>query len=116
MLESLEIVLRVVGSALFPAGKKDADPFESDRAYRGVMAFTASALVIVMGFSPRAVADGTAGKFVKRLAQELWAGLPEVNTSPPFALFAALDATGTPHWSNARKGGYLQSRFPAPRV
>jgi hypothetical protein len=33
-----------------------------------MMAFTPSAQGIVVGMSPRAVADGTAGKFVKGLA------------------------------------------------
>src|ERR1700741_3678829 len=80
------------------------------------MAFTSSPLGIVMSFSPRTIADRAAGKFVKGLAQELWTGLPEVNTGLSFPLFAALDATSTPHWSDARKRGYLQSRLPALRV
>ena len=97
--------MRVVGGAMVPTGKQDADPFESDRAHRGMMAFTPSALGFIVGFSPLAVADGTAGEFVKGLAQELRTGLPEVDASLSFAFFAALHTTGTPHWSNARKGG-----------
>jgi hypothetical protein len=115
MLEGLYIALRVVRGTLFPTGKEDADPFESDRAHRGMMAFTPSPLATVMGLSPRAVADGTAGKFVKGLAQELRTGLPRMDASLSFTLFAALRTTGTTHRSNARKGGDLQSRFPALR-
>ena len=108
-MEGLEVALRVVGAAVFPASKEDADPFKSDRAHGCVMAFTSRPLAIVMGFSPRAVADGTAAKFVKALAQELWTGLTEVDASLSFALFAALHPAGTPHRSNARKGGNFQS-------
>ena len=115
-MEGLQIALRVVRGALFPTSKEDADPFESDRAHRGMVAFTPSPLATVMGLSPRAVADGTASKFVKGLAQELRTGLPEMDASLSFALFAALHTTGPPHWSNARKGGNFQSRFPALRV
>jgi len=89
VLEGLQIALRVVRSALFPRGEEDADPFESDRAHRSVMAFTLSPLFTVMGLSPRAVADGTAGKFVKGLTQELRTGLSEVDACFSFALFAA---------------------------
>ena len=67
-MEGLQIALRVVRATLFPTSKEDADPFKSDRAQGGMMAFTPSAQGIVVGMSPRAVADGTAGKFVKGLA------------------------------------------------
>jgi hypothetical protein len=103
-LEGLQIALRVIRGTLFPTSKEDADPFKSDRAQGGMMAFTPSAQGIVMGFSPRAVADGTASKFMKGLAQELRTGLSEVDASLSLTFFAALQATGTPHRSNSRKG------------
>ena len=38
-MEGLQIALGVIRDAVFPAGKEDADPFESDRSHGGVMAF-----------------------------------------------------------------------------
>ena len=116
MLEGLQIALSVVRGTLFPTGEEDADPFESERAHRSMMAFTLSPLATVMGLSPRAVADGTAGKFVKGLTQELRTGLSEVDACFSFAFFAAPHTASTPHRGNARKGGDFQSRFPALRV
>src|SRR5580700_972439 len=109
MLECQQIALRVVRGTLFPTSKEDADPFKSDTAHGGMMAFTPSPQGIVMGFSPRAVADGTAGKFVKGLAQELRTGLSEVDAGFSLAFFAALLPTGTPHRRNSRGGSDFQS-------
>jgi hypothetical protein len=36
-LEGLQIALRVIRNAVFPTGKEDANPFESDRPHGGVM-------------------------------------------------------------------------------
>ena len=49
-MEGLQIALRVIRGAVFPTGKDDADPFESDRSHGGVMAFAPSPLAVVKGF------------------------------------------------------------------
>ena len=102
-MEGLHIALRIIRDAVFPTGKEDSDPFESDRPHGGVMPFTASPLAIVKGFGPSAVAYGTGGKFVKGLAKELRTSLAEVNAGPLAGLFA----TGAPHRGNAIQGGDL---------
>ena len=61
-MEGLQIALRVIRGAVFPTGKDDADPFESDRSHGGVMAFAPSPLAVAKGFGPVAVAYGTGGK------------------------------------------------------
>ena len=96
-MEGLQIALGVVGDALFPAGKEDADPFEGQRAQRDVMAFALSALGLIIGAGPAAVADGTACEFVKGLAEELGTSLAEVDAG----VFAALLTAGAPHRGNS---------------
>ena len=54
-MEGLQIALRVIRGAVFPTGKDDADPSESDRS-------PPSPLAVVKGFGPVAVAYGTGGK------------------------------------------------------
>ena len=102
-MEGLEIALRVIRDAVFPAGKEDADPFESDRSHGGVITFAPSSLAVVKGLGPGAVTYGTGGEFVKGLAKELRTSLAEVNAGPLACLFA----TGAPHRGNAMQGGDL---------
>jgi hypothetical protein len=92
VLEAVEIALLVVGDVPFPAGKKDADPFEGDRTQGGMMAFAFGTLVGVESLGPRTVTNGTSSVFVKGLTQELWIGLAEVGR-----------ATAS-HRSNAQEG------------
>ena len=100
-MEGLQIALGVVGDALFPAGKKDAYPFEGHRAQRGMMAFALGALGLIMGAGPAAVADGTPGEFVKGLAEKLGTSLAEADAGLFFALFAALLTAGAPYRGNS---------------
>ena len=99
----MQIALRVIRDAVFPTGKEDAYPFESDASHRGVMTVAPSPLGVVKGFGPGAVAYGTGGEFVKGLAKELRTSLAEVNAGPLAGLFA----TGAPHGGNAMEGGDL---------
>ena len=93
--------MRVIRDAVFPTGKENADPFESDRSHGGVMAFAPSPLAGVMGLGPGAVTYGTGAEFVKGLAKELRTSVAEVNAG----LLAGLFAAGAPHRANAIQGG-----------
>ena len=86
---------------MFPTGEEDADPFKSYGAHAGVMSFAPSPLGLIAGSGPAAIADGTAGKLVQRLAQELRASQAEVDAS----LFAGVLTTGAPDRSDAKQGG-----------
>ena len=80
------------------------------------MTFASGALGLIIGLGPRAVTDGTAGKFVKGLAEELWAGLAEVDAGLFFALFAALFSAGDAHRSNSDKIQRFLGRLRAVAV
>ena len=90
------MALFIVGDALFPAGKEDADPFKGQRSHRDMMSFASGELILIEALGPAAAADRASGKLVKRLAQELGASVAEVDGS----LFAALLTAGSSHRSN----------------
>jgi hypothetical protein len=97
----LLIALRLVGETLFPTREEDPDPFESYCAHRGMVGFAASALGLVTGLGPGAVADGASGEFMEALAQELRAGVAKVDAR----FFASLFTAGSAHRSDATQGG-----------
>ena len=65
------------------------------------MAFASGALGLIMGVGPRAVANGTAGEFMKGLTVKLGTGLAEVDAG----LLASLLAAGAPGRGNAKESG-----------
>jgi hypothetical protein len=87
-LQRLKVGLLVIGQALFPAGKQDADPLKGDGSHCGMIAFAPGALGFITGLRPGAEAKGGSAKLVEGLARETW-DKPERNctvTLLPLAL------------------------------
>lgn len=79
VFEALEIALFTVGDALFPTGKEDPDPLESQRSHRDMMSFALGQLSLIETLGPGASGDRTTGKLVKGLAQELRASVADTH-------------------------------------
>src|SRR6185436_1437486 len=77
--DRLQVLLFIVGSAILPAAKDDADPFVGQCPHRCVVRLVLGALLLVVSLSPFALAKRLAGKFVEGLAQELGAGPTEMS-------------------------------------
>jgi hypothetical protein len=67
-LESFEVSIGIVGNAIFPAGKQDADPFKGQSPYGNVVTFAPGDLGFVVSLSPGAEADRMASELVKSLS------------------------------------------------
>ena len=67
-LESFEVSIGIVGSAAFPAGKQDADPFKGQSSYGNAVTFASGDLGLIVGLSPRAEEDRMVSELVKRLS------------------------------------------------
>ena len=65
--------LLVIGLAVHPTAKDDANPFESESADGGRVLEAAAAHLIVVGASPGRVSDGLSGELVKGLSDEMGA-------------------------------------------
>ena len=74
-----QIELLVVGLAVFPAAEQNANPFESQGPYRGVVLFRFVAVRLVEGFGPFALGDRLAGKLVEGLAREVLTGVADAD-------------------------------------
>ena len=61
----------IVRRSGLPATKDNADPFEGQGAYGGVMGFAALPLLVVVGASPIGFENGSSRKLVKGLTQKL---------------------------------------------
>src|SRR4029450_1742625 len=72
--DRLQVLLLIVGSAILPAAKDDAEPFVCQGPHRRVGRLVLGALLLVVSLSPFALAKRLAGKFVEGLAEELRAG------------------------------------------
>jgi len=70
-VKALEVTGVVVGDAVFPATKSNANPLEGERSHSGVVARPAFALLFIISPSPATKADGVAGPFLECLTQEL---------------------------------------------
>src|ERR1039458_7129163 len=81
----------VIGDAVLPAAKRDADPLEGQGPDGGVMAFPGLDLPLIVDARPVAEADRMAGPFVKRLAEKPRTSPSGVN---PYALAAPLQNRG----------------------
>jgi hypothetical protein len=69
----------------FPTAEEDPDPFVSQGAHGGMMAFTAGPLGLIKVRSPSTEADGVAGKLVEGLTQKFGTGPAEMNVFFGFA-------------------------------
>ena len=89
-MEGFEISIGIVGEAVLPASKQDADPFKGQSAYGNVVTLASGDLGLIVGLSPGAETDRVSSELVKRLSLELWAGPSEVDAEA----LAAGDADG----------------------
>ena len=69
-MERVAIARFVVGRPIVPAAPDDANPFERERADRGVVRLPATALLGVIRRRPRTVVDRVLRELVKGLAHE----------------------------------------------
>ena len=80
----------------FPTTEQDAYPFVGEGAHRGVMAFAASSLLLIIDSGPIAEANRLASKLVQGLTEEFRANPAKVNPSGFAALFS--------DWSHPKEG------------
>src|SRR5215475_1127598 len=72
LIQRLEIDRLIVRRALLPAPIKDADPFEGQGPYGGLMGLALVALLLVVHLCPEGMPDRLRRPFDKRLPEELW--------------------------------------------
>src|SRR5215471_7467808 len=70
-MQGLEIDRLIVWRALLPASIEDADPFERQRPYGGLMGFALVALLLVVHLRPERMPDRLCSPFNERLPEEL---------------------------------------------
>src|SRR5438132_1043039 len=85
-LKAFAVKSFIVQRSIFPATKDNADPFERQGAYGGMMGFSALPLVVVVSPSPNRSEDGLTSELVKGLTQELRTSQAPVNPAG-FATF-----------------------------
>src|SRR5437879_6027071 len=85
-LKAFAVKSFIVQRSIFPATKDNADPFERQCAYGGIMGFSALPLVVVVSPSPNRSEDGLTSELVKGLTQELRTSQAPVNPAG-FATF-----------------------------
>src|SRR5437016_10142332 len=71
-MQRLEIDGLIVRRALLPAPIQDADPFECQCPYCGLMGFALVALLLVVQLRPERMPDRLRRPFYKLLPEELW--------------------------------------------
>ena len=91
LLESEEVARFVVGGAVDPAAKEDADPLEGQGADGGVVGGALGAVAVVEGACPEGAPDGLSGPLDEGLAKELGTGPAPVD---PVFVATALGETG----------------------
>src|SRR6185436_10092900 len=78
-LELLQVASVVIEFPGLPTPEEDANPFERQGAYRGVVAVALVSQHGVIGLSPVGRKQRAFGKLVERLPQELGRGEPREN-------------------------------------
>ena len=90
-MEVPQVPFFVISGVVLPESEDDADPFESQSAYGGVMGFTSGHELFIIGLGPSAVRNRISSKFVKGLAKELRATPAPMDS---LALAAAIQYRG----------------------
>ena len=73
-LEIVQMILLIIGNALFPTAGEDVDPFSGQSPEDGVMLHTGGSLTLVKLASPRGKANRQAGPLVKGLTDKFRTG------------------------------------------